>query len=93
MHVCHAENETEARKTGDGGGAPNIAMGGQLGQDLALPAHYDAVAELVSEKDVAEVVPCGPDPDRHIAILIPFAYEKRKRTTKVRPYLLRQLRI
>ena len=40
--------------------------GGQLGQDLALPSHFESVAELVSEDDVAEAVACGPDPDRHI---------------------------
>jgi coenzyme F420-dependent glucose-6-phosphate dehydrogenase len=71
MHVCYAENETEARKTATEWW-PNIAMGGQLGQDLALPAHYEAVAELVSEDDVAEVVPCGPDPDRHIEEISKF---------------------
>jgi coenzyme F420-dependent glucose-6-phosphate dehydrogenase len=64
-HVCYAESETEARKIATEWW-PNIAMGGQLGQDLALPSHYEAIAELVSEDDVAEVVACGPDPDRHI---------------------------
>ena len=38
--------------------------GGQLGQDLALPSHFESAAELVSEDDVAEAVACGPDPDR-----------------------------
>ena len=37
-----------------------------LGQDLALPSHYESIAELISEDDVAETVACGPDPDRHI---------------------------
>jgi coenzyme F420-dependent glucose-6-phosphate dehydrogenase len=68
MNVCYAESEAEARKTATEWW-PNIAMGGQLGQDLALPSHYEAVAELVSEDDVAEAVACGPDPDRHIGLI------------------------
>jgi len=71
MHVCYSENAAEARKTATEWW-PNIAMGGQLGQDLALPAHYEAVAELVSEDDVAEAVACGPDPDRHIEEISKF---------------------
>ena len=65
MHVCYAESEAEARKTATEWW-PNIAMGGQLGQDLALPSHYEAVAELVSEEDVVKTVACGADPDRHM---------------------------
>jgi len=71
MHVCYSENAADARKTATEWW-PNIAMGGQLGQDLALPAHYEAVAELVSEEDVAEAVACGPDPDRHIEEISKF---------------------
>ena len=68
MNVCYARSEAEAIKTVTEWW-PNIAMGGQLGQDLALPAHYEAVAELVLGDDVAEAVACGPDPDRHIEMI------------------------
>jgi hypothetical protein len=41
-------------------------MGGALGQELSTTSHYEAVAELVREEDVAESVVCGPDPERHL---------------------------
>jgi coenzyme F420-dependent glucose-6-phosphate dehydrogenase len=65
LHVCYAESEEQSRKTAHEIW-PNAAMGGALGQELATTAHYEAVAELVSEEDVAESVVCGPDPDRHL---------------------------
>jgi coenzyme F420-dependent glucose-6-phosphate dehydrogenase len=65
LHVCYAESEEQGRKTAHEIW-PNAAMGGALGQELATTAHYEAVAELVSEEDVAESVVCGPDPERHL---------------------------
>ena len=64
LHVCYAENEQQARKTAHELW-PNAAMGGALGQELATTEHYEAVAELVSEDDVADAVVCGPDAQRH----------------------------
>jgi coenzyme F420-dependent glucose-6-phosphate dehydrogenase len=65
LHVCYAESEEQAQST-----AlelwPNAAMGGALGQELATTSHYEAIAELVREEDVAESVVCGPDPERHL---------------------------
>ena len=46
---------------------PNAAIGGELGQELPLPRHFEQAAEMVSEDDVAERVVCGPDPERHLA--------------------------
>jgi len=45
---------------------PNAAMGGPLGQELATTAHYEAVAELVREDDLAESVVSGADPGKHL---------------------------
>ena len=73
LHVSYAESEEEGRKTAHEIW-PNAAMGGALGQELATTSHYEAVAELVSEEDVAESVVCGPDPDRHLEEI--RAYEK-----------------
>jgi len=62
--VCYAESEEEAKKT-----AleiwPNGGMSGPIGQELAIPSHYEAVAELLTADQVAETVICGPDPQRH----------------------------
>ena len=65
LTVCYAESEDEAKRT-----AleiwPNGGMSGPIGQELAIPSHYEAVAELLDEEQVAETVVCGPDPDRHL---------------------------
>ena len=45
---------------------PNLALKGPLGQDLATPSDFEQAAEMVEEKDVAEVTPCGPDPARYL---------------------------
>jgi coenzyme F420-dependent glucose-6-phosphate dehydrogenase len=65
LHVCYAEDEGRARKTAHELW-PNAAMGGALGQELATTSHYEAVAELVREEDVAASVVCGPNPDAHL---------------------------
>lgn len=64
LTVCYAASEREAVETAHSWW-PNAAMGGQLGQELALPLHYQQAAELVTPEDVAEAVVCGPDPERH----------------------------
>jgi G6PDH family F420-dependent oxidoreductase len=64
LTVCYATSEREAIETAHSWW-PNAAMGGQLGQELALPLHYEQAAELVTPQDVAEAVVCGPDPERH----------------------------
>jgi G6PDH family F420-dependent oxidoreductase len=63
--VCYAESEAEAKKTAHEIW-PNAGFEGPLGQELAIPEHYEAAAALVSEDDVAETVICGPDPKRHL---------------------------
>jgi len=64
LTVCYAKSEREAVETAHAWW-PNAAMPGQLGQELALPAHYEQAAENVTPQDVAEVVVCGPDAERH----------------------------
>jgi hypothetical protein len=44
-------------------------MDSSLSWELPLPKHFEAVAELVTEDAVAEVVTCGPDPARHVQAL------------------------
>jgi coenzyme F420-dependent glucose-6-phosphate dehydrogenase len=70
--VCWAESEQEARRTAHEWW-PNAAMSGELGQVLPQPAHYEQAAQLVREDDVAEVVACGPDPERHLDFLRRYA--------------------
>jgi hypothetical protein len=42
---------------------------GQLSQELALPSHFEQASQLVTEDKLAETIPCGPDPERHLASL------------------------
>ena len=72
LTVCWAEDEATARKTALDWW-PNAAAPGELGQELALPRHFEQVAELVSEDDVAAKVVCSPDADAHRAAIQEFA--------------------
>jgi len=72
LTVCYAESETEARETAHEWW-PNAAIGGELGQLLPLPVHFEQAAEMVTEDDVAELVVCGPDADDHIEKIQQFA--------------------
>jgi G6PDH family F420-dependent oxidoreductase len=63
--VCWAASEEEAVRTAHRLW-PNEALGGELAQVLPMPAHYEQACELVTPEMVAESVPCGPDPERHV---------------------------
>jgi G6PDH family F420-dependent oxidoreductase len=69
--VCYAESEAEAKKIAREVW-PNAGLEGALSQELAIPAHYEAAAELLDEDDVAETVICGPDPERHLEAIREF---------------------
>jgi G6PDH family F420-dependent oxidoreductase len=66
LKVCWGRDEQAARKTAFELW-PNNLLPGQLAQELALPSHFDQATQLVTEDDVAELIPCGPDPERHLA--------------------------
>ena len=71
MKVCWDRDEGRARKLVHQLW-PTEALEGQLSQELALPAHFEAAASHVTEEMVAEKVPCGPDPERHVAAIQGF---------------------
>jgi hypothetical protein len=48
-------------------------MESSLSWELPLPAHFEAVAKLVTEDEVAESVTCGPDPAKHLAAIRTYA--------------------
>ncbi len=70
--VCFAPSEREARRTAYEVW-PNAALKGPLAQELALPSHFEAAVQMVSEDDVAEMIACGPDPDRHVELIEKYA--------------------
>jgi coenzyme F420-dependent glucose-6-phosphate dehydrogenase len=63
--VCWAQSEDEAKQMARRVW-PNAALKGDLGQELALPLHYEQAVETVSADDVAESVVCGPDVARYV---------------------------
>jgi G6PDH family F420-dependent oxidoreductase len=65
LTVCWAASEDEAKRTAHENW-PNAGLEGPLSQELALPAHFEAAAELVEPDDLAETMPLGPDPQRYL---------------------------
>jgi G6PDH family F420-dependent oxidoreductase len=62
LNLCWATDAQSARKTVHQVW-PNGGVPGQLSQDLPTYSHFEQVAQLVSEADAVESVPCGPDPE------------------------------
>jgi coenzyme F420-dependent glucose-6-phosphate dehydrogenase len=71
LHVCYQEDEAAARRLAHELW-PNTALPGGLGQELATPVFFSQAAEMVTEDDVAEKVPCGPDPEQHLEAIREF---------------------
>ncbi|HET9456894.1 MAG TPA: TIGR03557 family F420-dependent LLM class oxidoreductase [Candidatus Limnocylindrales bacterium] len=65
MTVCWGRDEKKARKTAHEFW-PTAAIPGEAGQELPNPAHFEQLAEIVTEDMVAEKVICGPDVDRYV---------------------------
>jgi coenzyme F420-dependent glucose-6-phosphate dehydrogenase len=66
--VCWGTSEAEARRTALDWW-PTVALHGEVTQELATPAQFEQLARSVTEEQVAELVPCGPDPERHLAAI------------------------
>jgi hypothetical protein len=41
-------------------------LGGELTYELPLPRHFEQATEKVAPEELAEEIPCGPDPDRFL---------------------------
>ena len=65
MTVCWTKTEGEAKKIAKEWW-PVAAISGQLMSQLATPAEFEAVAQLVNEDAVAAKIVCGPDAERHL---------------------------
>ena len=60
--LCWAASEEEAQETAYRWFA-NTGAPGELSTELALPRHFEQVAELLSPGDMAGLLACGPDPE------------------------------
>src|ERR671915_1053272 len=65
IHVCFGEDEDEALETAHRLW-PNLGIEGELTRELGRPAHFQDAARMVTKEKLAEMVPCGPDPERHL---------------------------
>ena len=65
LTVCYAPDESEAKSTARKWW-PNAAVGGELGQELPTPAHFEQASSWVDENTIADKIICGPDPQKHI---------------------------
>jgi G6PDH family F420-dependent oxidoreductase len=65
VKVCWGEDEGKSRKVAHELW-PTEGLSGQLSQELPLPSHFEEAAQVVTEDMVADVVACGPDPERHV---------------------------
>jgi len=69
--MCWAADEDEAKETALKWW-PNAGIGGELSQELPLPRHFEQAAKLVTADALAEKLPLGPDPDRHLESIQAF---------------------
>jgi G6PDH family F420-dependent oxidoreductase len=65
VKVCWGLDEKQARKLAHALW-PTECLPGQLSQELPMPAHFEAAAEIVTEEMVGDTLACGPDPERHV---------------------------
>ena len=63
--LCWAATEKEARRTARAWW-PTVAIHGEAIQELPSPRHFEQLTETVSEREIARVIPCGPDARRHL---------------------------
>lgn len=72
LTVCWAESEGEASRTARRWWA-NAALRGDLLQELPTPAQFEHAVAPLREEDVAQVIVCGPDPERHLQAIARYA--------------------
>ncbi len=72
LTVCWARDEATARRIAHEYW-PTSGMESSLSWELPLPAHFEAVARLVTEDEIAESVTCGPDPKKPLAAIRKYA--------------------
>jgi len=65
---CWGPDEAAARKLAHQRW-PNLALPGELSQELRTPEHFEQASSIVTEDAVAGMIPCGPDPERYVASL------------------------
>jgi G6PDH family F420-dependent oxidoreductase len=68
VNVCWDADEAEARRLAHERCA-TVALPGELGHLIPNPSQYEQAVGLVSQDDVAKVIVCGPDVERHVEVI------------------------
>jgi G6PDH family F420-dependent oxidoreductase len=68
VKVCWAQDEAAARKLAYDLW-PTTGVPGELSQELPTPTHFEQASSIVTEDMVTGKIVCGPDPERHVALL------------------------
>jgi len=71
LKVCWGEDRDECVRTVHRLW-PQDALPGELLQVLPTPRHFEQASELVTEEQIGATVPCGPDPEEHVAAIQAF---------------------
>jgi G6PDH family F420-dependent oxidoreductase len=71
LDTCVAETDADARRIAKETW-PTSALGGEIGQQLAIPEHYEQAAANVTEEQVAEGILCSNDAAVHAARIREF---------------------
>jgi G6PDH family F420-dependent oxidoreductase len=64
--LCWGRDEAKARAVAHERSRFSL-LGWKVMAELPAPESFEAAASYVRDEDVAQKVPCGPDPERHIA--------------------------
>ena len=65
LHVCFDKDEQRAEQLAHEIW-PVAGLPGQLFSELPLPSMFEKAASLVSVDKIRSLVPCGPDPEKHL---------------------------
>lgn len=65
LHVCFDHDERRAQEIAHEVW-PLIGLSGQLFPEIPLPSLFEKAASLVTPEKIASLVPCGPDPSKHL---------------------------
>jgi G6PDH family F420-dependent oxidoreductase len=68
LAVSYDDDEVRARRLAHGV-FRFAATGWKVQSELPNPINFEAATAFVREEDVAELIPCGADPERHVAAI------------------------
>jgi G6PDH family F420-dependent oxidoreductase len=72
LDTCVAADDATARRIAHETW-PTSALGGEIGQELATPEHYEQATANVTEEQVAEGILCSSDAGKHLDAIAEYA--------------------